>query len=93
MMSLINTNYAYLKSMQISKESPVVGIIVSVYYLGCTFGAVIASWLAGKRGRKTSIFACLATTSLGNIFMFISGLSMNGSSLWGGAELGCMLAG
>jgi len=79
--------------MQISKESPVVGIIVSVYYLGCAVGSVIASWLADKRGRKASIFACLATTVIGNIVMFISGLSMKGSSPWGGGALGCMLAG
>ncbi len=93
MMSLINTNYSYLQTMQISKESPIVGIIVSVYYLGCAVGAVIASWLADKRGRKPSIFICLATTSIGNLLMFISGLSMNGSSPWGGAAIGCMLAG
>ncbi len=30
MMSLINTNKSYLKTMQISEESPVVGVIVSV---------------------------------------------------------------
>jgi sugar porter (SP) family MFS transporter len=93
MMSLINTNYSYLKTMQISKESPIVGIIVSVYYLGCAFGAVIASRLADKKGRKVSIFTCLATTSLGNLLMFISGLSMNGSSPWGGAAIEYMLAG
>jgi len=93
MMSLINTNYSYLKTMKISKESPTVGIIVSVYYLGCAVGAVIASWLADKTGRKPSIFICLATTALGNILMFISGLSMNGSSTWGWGALGCMLAG
>lgn len=38
MMSLINTNYSYLKTMQIKEESPIVGIIVSVYYLRmCTW--------------------------------------------------------
>jgi MFS family permease len=79
MMSLINTNYSYLETMQISKASPIVGIIVSVYYLGCAIGAVIASWLADREGRKPSIFTCLATTSLGNLLMFISGLSMNGT--------------
>jgi MFS family permease len=93
MMSLINTNYSYLQTMQIKKESPIVGIIVSVYYLGCTIGAVIASWLADKKGRRLSIFTCLATTSLGNLLMFISGLSNNGSSPWNGGALSCMLAG
>ncbi|KAH8756173.1 general substrate transporter [Hyaloscypha finlandica] len=93
MMSLVNTNYSYLKTMQISEKSPIVGIIVSVYYLGCALGAVIASWLADKEGRKPSIFTCLATTSLGNILMFISGLSMHGSSPWKGGALACMLAG
>ncbi|PMD44433.1 general substrate transporter [Hyaloscypha variabilis F] len=93
MMSLINTNYSYLETMQISEESPIVGIIVSVYYLGCALGAVIASWLADREGRKLSIFTCLATTSLGNILMFISGLSMQGSSPWKGGALACMFAG
>jgi len=93
MMSLINTNRSYLETMRISKESPVVGIIVSVYYLGCAVGAVIASWFADRSGRKPSIFACLATTVLGNILMFISGLSLNGSSTWEGGALVCMLTG
>ncbi|PQE30269.1 mfs monosaccharide transporter protein [Rutstroemia sp. NJR-2017a WRK4] len=93
MMSLINTNNSYLSTMQIPKESPIVGIIVSVYYLGCAVGAVIASWFADREGRKPSIFACLATTSFGNLLMFISGLSMNGSSPWNGGAIGCMLAG
>jgi len=95
-MSLINTNYSYLRTMQISKSSPMVGIIVSVYYLSCTMGAIGAigtSWLADKRGRKPSIFACLATTSLGNLLMFASGLSMKGSSSWNGGVISCMLAG
>ncbi|KAK6607983.1 hypothetical protein H4I96_04218 [Botrytis cinerea] len=93
MMSLINTNSSYLKTMRIGEESPIVGIIVSVYYLGCAIGAVLASWLADKEGRKPSIFACLATTSFGNLLMFISGLSFHGSSSWKGASLGCMIAG
>ncbi|KAK6599450.1 hypothetical protein H4I95_08325 [Botrytis cinerea] len=88
MMSLINTNSSYLKTMRIGEESPIVGIIVSVYYLGCAIGAVLASWLADKEGRKPSIFACLATTSFGNLLMFISGLSFHGSSSWKGASLG-----
>lgn len=93
MMSLINTNYSYLETMQISKESPMVGIIVSVYYLGCAIGAIIASWFADREGRRPSIFTCLATTALGDILMFISGISLNGSSPWNGGALGCMLAG
>jgi len=79
--------------MGIAEESSVVGIIVSVYYLGCAVGAVIASKVADKKGRKVSIFGCLSTTVLGNIVMFISGLSMNGSSAWSGGALGCMLTG
>lgn len=93
MMSLINTNRSYLKTMQIKEESPVVGIIVSVYYLGCAVGAVIASWLGDKKGRRPSIFTCLATTSLGNLLMFISGFTRNGSSPWNGGAIGCMLLG
>lgn len=64
-----------------------------MYYLGCAVGAVAASWLADKKGRKPSIGACLLTTILGNVLMFISGLSPNGSSPWNGGAIGCMLAG
>lgn len=74
MMSLINTNKDYLSTMGIGEEDPLVGIIVSVYYLGCAVGAVLASYLGDMRGRKPSIFACLAVTSLGNLLMFIAGL-------------------
>lgn len=92
-MSLINTNRDYLKTMKIKEESPIVGIIVSIYYLGCAVGAVLASWFADKEGRKPSIFLCLATTTLGNLLMFVSGLGLDGSSSWGGGAIGCMLAG
>lgn len=74
MMSLINTNYSYLSTMGISEDSPLVGIIVSVYYLGCAAGAVMFSAFADEWGRKKAIFACLATASLGNVIMFIAGL-------------------
>ncbi|KAI9730632.1 MAG: hypothetical protein M1818_008114 [Claussenomyces sp. TS43310] len=93
MMSLINTNRDYLRTMQIGGSSPVVGIVVSVYYLGCAVGAVLASFWADKRGRKPSIFLCLATTAFGNLLMFISGLAVRGSSPWSGGALACMLAG
>ena len=73
MMSLINTNYDYLQTMGISETSPWVGIIVSVYYLGCTVGAVVYSTWADKLGRKSAIIACLATSSIGNLIMFIAG--------------------
>jgi MFS family permease len=74
MMSLINTNYDYLGTMGIAEEDPLVGVIVSVYYLGCAVGAVFFSWYADAYGRKKGIFACLATSALGNIIMFIAGL-------------------
>jgi MFS family permease len=74
MMSLINTNYDYLDTMGISEESPLVGVIVSVYYLGCAVGAVLASRFADAKGRKPGIFACLATASLGNLLMFVAGM-------------------
>jgi sugar porter (SP) family MFS transporter len=93
MMSLINTNRDYLKTMQLIEESPIVGVIVSVYYIGCAVGAVLASMYADKEGRRPSIFYCLATTSLGNVLMFVSGLSMGGSSDWAGGAIWCMLAG
>jgi MFS family permease len=43
-----------ISMMGIGEES-VVGIIVSVYYLGCALGAVFFSWLADRHGRKRSI--------------------------------------
>ncbi|KXJ90166.1 general substrate transporter [Microdochium bolleyi] len=97
MMSMVNTNYSYLSTMGISGTSPIVGIIVSVYYLGCTAGAVLASRLADARGRKPAIFGCLATCVLGNLLMAVAGLSSvagNVSSTWPtSAALACMLAG
>ena len=77
MMSLINTNQDYLATMGIAEESPIVGVIVSVYYLGCAVGSILASWFADRDGRKPSIFACLAITSLGNLIMFIAGLGFS----------------
>lgn len=74
MMSLINTNRSYLRTMDIAEDDPLVGVIVSVYYLGCTVGAVIFSRYADGYGRKKAIFACLATASLGNLIMFVAGL-------------------
>ncbi|PVI05705.1 general substrate transporter [Periconia macrospinosa] len=81
MMSLINVNYDYLRTMGIAKDSPVVGIIVAVYYLGCAVGSVLFSKLADNLGRKKSIFLCLATASLGNLIMFISGLGYSKGAL------------
>lgn len=87
MMSLINTNKNYLSTMGISEESPIVGVIVAVYYLGCAVGAVLFSKLADKFGRKKSIFFSLASASLGNAIMFVAGMK------WPKAALGLMLAG
>jgi MFS family permease len=95
MMSLVNTNRSYLHTMRIAEDSPIVGIIVSVYYLGYGIGAVIASFWAEKRGRMPSTFACLTTTAFGSLLIFISGLNGKGggSSSWNGAALACMLTG
>ncbi len=81
MMSLINTNENYLQTMGIAEEDPQVGVIVSVYYLGCAVGAVFFSWLADKYGRKTALFTCLATASLGNLIMFVAGLGYSTGAL------------
>lgn len=74
MMSLINTNFSYLNTMGIAETDPLVGVIVAVYYLGCSVGAVIFSEVADRWGRKKAIFVCLAIASLGNFIMFIAGL-------------------
>ena len=63
--------------MGISGDHPLVGVIVSVYYLGCAVGSVLASLLADRAGRKPSIFACLVVTALGNLLMFVSGLGFS----------------
>ena len=81
MMSLINTNMDYLRTMGIAEDDPQVGVIVSVYYLGCAVGAVIFSWLADRYGRKPGLFGCLATASLGNLIMFVSGLGYSRGAL------------
>ena len=81
MMSLINTNYDYLKTMGISGDSPLVGIIVSVYYIGCAVGAVLFSLFADKAGRKPSIFTCAAIAALGNLLMCIAGLGFSQGAL------------
>lgn len=74
MMSLINTNCDYLETMGIAEDDPLVGIIVSVYYLGCTMGAIGFSRFADWKGRKAGIFFCLATASLGSFVMFLAGI-------------------
>ena len=81
MMSMVNTNFDYLDTMGIPGDDPLVGIIVSVYYLGCAVGGISASLLADKAGRKPSIFACLAVTALGNLLMFIAGLGFKRGAL------------
>ncbi|KAI1263483.1 general substrate transporter [Xylariaceae sp. FL1019] len=93
MMSLINTNRSYLRTMQLDATSPVIGIIVSVYYLGCAIGAVVASWWADKKGRKPSILLCLITTMVGNLLMFVAGMTPGGSDPWGGASIVFMTLG
>jgi len=93
MMSLINTNHSYLRTMSIAGDSPLVGIIVSVYYLGCTVGAVLSSYWADKKGRKPSISACLITTIVGNLLMFIAGIGPSGSTSWDGAAIAFMIVG
>jgi MFS family permease len=81
MMSLINTNKDYLRTMGLEEESPQVGVIVSVYYLGCAVGAVLFSTLADRNGRKPALFGCLAMASLGNLIMFIAGLGYSRGAL------------
>lgn len=81
MMSLINTNQDYLDTMGISKGDPLVGVIVSVYYLGTAVGAVIFSYMADKIGRRPALFGCLAMSSLGNLVMFIAGFGYSQGAL------------
>ncbi|KAI1811951.1 general substrate transporter [Poronia punctata] len=93
MMSLINTNRSYLGTMSIAADSPLVGIIVSVYYLGCAVGAVLSSYWADTKGRKPSILACLVTTVVGNLLMFVAGIGSSSRSWGGPAALACMMVG
>lgn len=80
-MSLINTNQNYLATMGIGEEDPQVGVIVSVYYLGCAVGAVLFSRFADAKGRRLALFGCLAMASLGNLIMFLSGLGYSKGAL------------
>jgi len=82
MMSLINTNEDYLSTMGITEESPTVGVVVAIYYLGCAVGAVLFSKMADRLGRKKSIFFSLATASLGNLAMFAAGMKFQNIALW-----------
>ncbi|GAB7360056.1 hypothetical protein MBLNU230_g7578t1 [Neophaeotheca triangularis] len=82
MMSLINTNNDYLGTMGIGEEDPMVGVVVAIYYLGCSVGAVLFSWLADRYGRKTGLFTCLTTASLGNLIMFVAGLGYSQGALY-----------
>ena len=82
LMSLINTNYDYLDTMGIGEESPIVSIVVSVYYLGCAAGSIVSSKLADRKGRKTGISFCLSLTVLGNLLMFVAGLGYRTGALW-----------
>jgi len=43
-MSLVKTNTSYLLIVPIAEDSPIVGIIVLISYVGCAIGAVIASF-------------------------------------------------
>jgi MFS family permease len=52
MMSLTNTSYSYLETMGIVEDDPLVGIIVSVYYLGCAIGAILFSGFADWKGGR-----------------------------------------
>ncbi|KAI0172694.1 general substrate transporter [Hypoxylon sp. FL1284] len=94
MMSLVNTNYSYLRTMGIPGDSAMVGVIVSVYYLGCLVGAIIASYLADKKGRKLSISVCLITTMVGNLLMFVCGLfPWESDDEWDGGSRALMILG
>lgn len=77
----VNTNYNYLDTMGIAESSSMVGVIVGIYYIGCAVGAVLFSKLADRSGRKRSIFLSLATASLGNLLMFLSGLGYTKGAL------------
>lgn len=67
MMSLINTNKNYLSTMGISEESPQVGVIVAVYYLGCSVGAVLFSWFADRYGRKPACELQMVMGEIGDV--------------------------
>jgi MFS family permease len=81
MMSLINTNYDYLETIGIAQDDPLVGIIVSVYYIGCGIGAILFTRFADWKGRKNAIFFCLATASLGSIIAFLAAFRGTGGAL------------
>ncbi|KAI0850823.1 general substrate transporter [Daldinia vernicosa] len=94
MMSLVNTNTSYLRTMNISRESPLVGVIVAIYYLRCVGGAIIASFFADRCGRKLSIRLSLGITIVGGILMLIPGItSPYIDETWNGCAFWVMLVG
>ncbi|KAI0897463.1 general substrate transporter [Annulohypoxylon nitens] len=94
MMSLVNTNRSYLRTMAISEDSPLVGVIVSIYYIGCLFGAILFSYMADKRGRKSAIWASLWTSITGDILMILPGIyPFDCDNPWGGASMVLMIVG
>ncbi|KAI2602747.1 general substrate transporter [Hypoxylon sp. NC1633] len=94
MMSMVNTNHSYLRTMGLREGSDEVGLIVAIYYIGCAIGAWVASSLANSKGRKYTIIVCLVTTIIGGLIMFVPGLASSASdSTWGGASVWTMVAG
>ncbi|OTB04740.1 hypothetical protein M426DRAFT_320603 [Hypoxylon sp. CI-4A] len=97
MMSMVNTNRSYLRTMGIAGDvciNGLVGIIVSVYYLGCLLGSIIASYWADKKGRKAAVVACLITSIIGDIMMFLPGIYPYGhDSSWQGGSRILMILG
>lgn len=67
--------------MGIAESSPIVGVIVSIYYLGTAVGAVLGSWYADKKGRHPSIIASLIVAALGNLIMFVAGLGYSKNAI------------
>ncbi|KAI1391878.1 general substrate transporter [Hypoxylon trugodes] len=94
MMSMVNTNYSYLSTMGIEDTSILLGVIVAIYYIGCTFGAIVASHFADSRGRKWAVVMCLFASIFGNLLMFIPGIyPIKEDDTWKGWSLRLMLIG
>ncbi|KAI0101162.1 general substrate transporter [Daldinia grandis] len=93
-MSLVNTNKSYLRIMNISRDSSLVGVIVAVYYLRCVGGAIIASYIADRFGRKLSIRLSVGVTIAGGLTILSPGIiSSHPDDTWNGCAFWVMLLG
>ncbi|KAI8960233.1 general substrate transporter [Daldinia sp. FL1419] len=93
LMSYVNKNELYRNTMNIPKDSSLVGTVIASCYLGCVAGSIMASYWADWKGRKSALWISTGLALLGGGLMFIPGLFLLGSDVtWNGASFWVMVA-